>query len=269
VKRILTFLLALWAAASFAACGQQPDETTSATNDAPATKTIYVHSSVTQEFGSSVTRTEYAYDDENRISNIVVYTNDVEAERYNVESNADGNAVRWTNGETTMESSYDDLGRTLGTVVYMNGTVVSSTAYIWEGNLRTGVISSGEGFESRHNFIYDEAGHLIRQDIYTNGELTGYSICTNDENGRILHATSYLPDGSENYTITYTYGDDTETRTTSLPDGTVSQKTIVTYDENGNLSTSVSYNGEGTITSKETHAWRAIIVPIDSPRAPI
>ena len=61
----------------------------------------------------------------------------------------------------------------------------------------------------------------------------------------------------------------TESRTTTLADGTVTQKTVLTYDENGNLSTSVSYDGEGNVKSKETHTWRAITVPIDCPRAPI
>lgn len=270
MKKFLVLLLALWAVLILAACGNKaPEESTDPSDTAPATKTVYLHSSVTQEHGSSVSRTEYVFDDNDRITHIVIYSGDKEVDRYDVENDENGNAIRWTNGETTMECSYDDRGRTLGTTVSMNGSLVSSTAYLWEGELRTGITTSGESFESRHSFTYDEAGHLIRQDIYNNGQPAGYSICSNDEQGRIAQATSYLPDGSVASVITYTYAEGTESRTTTLADGTVTQKTVLTYDENGNLSTSVSYDGEGNVKSKETHTWRAITVPIDCPRAPI
>lgn len=269
MKKISAFLLALCTVLCLTACNNpdQPDNTDETT--VPTTKTVYLHSSVTQEYGSSVTRTEYQFDEKDILTDIVIYSGDEETDRYRVQCDENGNATRWSNEETTMECRYDDRGRTLGTTVSMNGAVVSSTTYIWEGDLRTGVTSSGEGFESRHTFTYDEAGHLIRQDIYTNGELTGYSICTNDENGRIVQAINYLSDGSEGSAIRYTYSDSTETRTTTLPDGTVTQKIVLAYDETGNLSTSTTYDGEGSIVSKETHVWRAVEVPIDCPRAPI
>lgn len=264
----LRILLAILLVACLCACGDKtPDDSTEDT--APTSKTIYLHSSVTQEYSTSSSRTEYVYDDQDTITHIVIYSGEEEVDRYSVECDENGNAIRWTNGETTMECSYDDRGRTLGTTVFMNGSQVSATAYIWEGDLRTGITSTGEGFESRHTFTYDEAGHLIRQDIYTNGDLAGYSICFNDDQGRINKAASYLPDGSTGSTITYTYGDDTETRTTTQPDGTVTQTTVLTYDDNGNLATSVTCDGEGNMISKEIHEWRAVTVPIDCPRAPI
>lgn len=268
MKKLLALGLALGALCLAACNANSPDDTTVPTDD-PNTKTVYLHSSVTQEHGSAVNRTEYVFNDEDRITDIVIYSGEKEVDRYTVESDENGNAVKWYNDETTMQCSYDSQGHTLGTTVFMDGVQVSATSYVWEGDLRTGVVSSGENFESRHTFTYDEAGHLIRQDIYTNGELTGYSICTNDDEGKLLEAVSYLPDGSIGSTITYTYGEGTETRTTTLPDGTVAQKVVLQYDEHGNLSTSTTYDGKNTIISKETHVWRAVEVPQDCPRAPI
>lgn len=270
MKRIFLLFTALSAALCLCACDtQSPEDTTAPTETEPTTKTVYLHSSVTQEHGATSNRTEYVYNDEDLLTHIVIYANDEEVDRYTVETDENGNAIRWTNGETTMQCSYDDRGHPLGTAVSMNGNAVSATTYQWEGDLRVAIVSTGEGFESRHTFTYDEAGHLIRQDIYVGGELTGYTICTNDDSGKILKASSYLPDGSASTIITYDYGDGTQTRTTTLPDGTVTQKIVMTYDENGNLATSVTYDGEGEILSKDIHVWRAVTVPIDCPRAPI
>jgi hypothetical protein len=85
----------------------------------------------------------------------------------------------------------------------------------------------------------------------------------------VVNATAYLPDGSAASQITYVYGDVTETRTTTLADGTVTQIVVLTYDENGNLATSVTRDGAGSVIEKQTHLWRAVTVPIDCPRAPI
>ena len=51
------------------------------------------------------------------------------------------------------------------------------------------------------------------------------------------------------------------------PDGTVTQKTVITYDDQGNLLSTVIYDGSDTLISSETHTWKAIQVPIDCPRA--
>lgn len=270
MKRIFLYLAAALCCLCLTACQTDtPPETTAPIQSVPTTKTVYLHTSVTQEHGASVTRTEYVYDEADRLTHIVTYANDQETSRYQVQCDENGNAIRWSSGNTAMQCSYDAEGHTLGTSVLMDGRTVSATTYEWTDGLRTAIISTGKDFESRHSFTYDEAGHLVRQDIYTNGELTGYTVCTNDEQGRVVNATAYLPDGSAASQITYVYGDVTETRTTTLADGTVTQIVVLTYDENGNLATSVTRDGAGSVIEKQTHLWRAVTVPIDCPRAPI
>ena len=56
---------------------------------------------------------------------------------------------------------------------------------------------------------------------------------------------------------------------TTLPDGTVNQTAVLTYDQYGNLLTQEIFDRNGQLISKETHTWREVIVPIDCPRASV
>lgn len=273
MKKILLFLCL---AVCLSACGKaDPDPTLSSTADTvatdPTTKTVYVHSSIRQESSVAVSRAEYIFDENNFVSEVIQYSNDVETLRYTVECDKNGNFSKWICGEMVIEYAYDEQGHSLGSDYYQNGELMSSTEYIWDGDLRTGTIATSpqQNLENRSQITYDENGNMLRQDLFVNGELSSYSICTTDEQGRLTGTTAYLPDGTAGASTTYTYEGSTETRITAQADGTVTQKTVITYDDHGNILSAVVYDGEGTVISTETHTWKAIQVPLDCPRASV
>ena len=81
--------------------------------------------------------------------------------------------------------------------------------------------------------------------------------------------TVYQPDGTLLYANTYTWEGTTQTITSALPDGTINQTAVLTYDEHGNLLTQELYDSDNTLVSKEIHTWKAVEVPIDCPRASV
>lgn len=279
MKKVFTLLLAICAVASLAACSKSPDPTVNSTGDSaptePPTKTIYVHTSICQESVAAVSLTEYVYDEKDHVCEVVQYSNDQETLRYSVECDKNGNYSKWTcvteGSDTVIEYSYDDQGHCLGSDHYQNGELISSTEYVWTGELRTSITvkSIQQAMNNRSQITYDENGNMIRQDLYVNEQLSSYYICTYDDEGRITRAVTYHPDGSVNYTTDYTYEGSTETRLNTQANGTVTRKTVITYDENGNLSSSVNYDGQGNLLSTETHSWKAIEIPVDCPRTSV
>lgn len=259
-------------------CAGEPEETTVPTESAapePATKTVYVHASITKEYGAAVSRTEFLFDETDRVTQVVIYSNDAEQMRYSVECDENGNYTRWSATVSGMESvteyTYDAQGHSLGSSVYMGGTLMSATVYTWEGDLRTSITTTmpAQNMEQRAVMTYDETGRLIRQDTYVDGTLNSYAVCTTDEQGRLLTTASYQADGTAVSTTTYTYDAATETRVTTDPDGSVTQQTVLTYDEAANLLTSTVSDGDGNVLSSETHVWKAVEVPIGCPRASV
>lgn len=278
VKKLLALILALSLVLCLAACGETPDPTEptgTADTTQKQTKTVYVHSSITQQAGENVTRTEYIYDDQNVLTQVVQSVNDAQTNTYNVECDENGNFTKWSadveGTQMVTEYTYDEQGRSLGTFAYMNGVLMTSTEYTWEDGRRTSITTKmpTQELEQRMVFIYDENGCMLRQDAYLNGELNGYIIYSADEQGRTAAATSYQPDGTVSLAGTYTYEGSTTTVITSRSDGTVEQKTVTVYDEQGNLSQSTVYDGDGNILSSEKHTWMAIEVPLDCPRASV
>ncbi len=259
-----------------AGCSEKPGETTPTTEPAPTTKTVYVHASIIKEFGSAVSRTEFVFDEQDHVTEVVVYSNDTEQMRYAVECDENGNYVRWSSTGGNMDSyteyAYDEHGHSLGSTVYIGGNVISSTKYDWEDGKQTAVITTmpAQDMEQRAAMTYDEQNRLTRQDTYVNGALTGYSIFTSDESGRITTAAAYQSDGTAVSVTAYTYDGATEIRTTTdAVSGTVTQTTHLTYDEQGNLLTSAVYDGENRLVSREAHTWKAVVVPPDCPRASV
>lgn len=253
------------------ACNHQPDITEPTATTLPQTKTVYVHASITQEYGSTVNRTEFLFDLQNHVNQVVIYTNGEETKRHGVQCDENGNYVKWVSDGSVTEYSYDDQGNSLGMRLYLNDVLISSTAYTWENGLRTSVTTTMEaqGMTQRILMTYDSSGHLLRQDTYTADTLSSYSIYATDEEGRPTAITIYQPDGTLLSTSTYTRDGSTETITASLPDGTVNQTAVLTYDEHGNLLTQEIFDGNGQLISKETHTWKAVTVPIDCPRASV
>lgn len=254
------------------ACTKSPASTTEVTVPTePQSKTVFVHTSITQEFGSTVSRTEYLFDEQDHVTEVVVYTNDTETKRHSVECDENGNFIRWHSDGSVTEYTYDDHGHPLSVLIYINDGLVSSTEYTWENDLRTSVTSNivSQGMTQRAIMTYDSSGRLLRQDSYTADTLISYTIYSTGGDGRIASVTAYLPDGTLLYTSTYTREGTTETITSTLPDGAIHRTAVLTYDEHGNLLSQVICDSENNIISKEIHTWKAVVVPIDCPRASV
>lgn len=275
MKKLLFLLLALMLALS--GCGSEPEVTapTTAANDSQ-TKTVYVHTSITRTDATATHRTEYLYNDRDILTDVVITGEDgVELQRYQVNCDNHGNPKDWNTSLDGVKSSiaykFDEHGHTLGTYAYSNDTLITSTEYTWSGDLRVSntVKAVSQGFEQRIEYTYDENNRLTRQDQYVDGELTAYAICTCDDQGRLITSQGFDLEGNPSSTISYTYEGNTETRVTKKKDGTVLQIQTLTYDEHNNLLTNTLTGSDGTLVSTETHTWKAVEVPFNSPRASI
>lgn len=238
----------------------------------PEMKTVYVHTAITREMGGSINRTEYRFDERDRVREVLVYTNGQETNRHSVECDENGNFIQWTSLDGTVtQYSYDEKGHSLGFSMYAGAVLISSTAYTWEGDLRTSVTTKmpAGGMEQRAILLYDDQGHMVRQDTFLNGTLSHYAIYTTDVKGRVTTVETFYPDGTLSLHSTYVWEKNKETVTNALPDGTVSQTIEMTYDTNGNLLSQVVRDGQGNLVTKETHTWKAIQVPVDCPRASV
>lgn len=276
MKKLLSLLLSLTVLLCLTACGTELDMPTEDTTPTqPQTKTVYVHSSVTHTLGSTTSRTEYLYDDGDLLTATVVYTGEEESRRFSVTCDENGNPIRWVANvdgtESATEYTYDEQGRNLGTYLYTDGKLVTSTESTWGNDRRVSVIAKAppQNYESRSEYTYDENGGLIRQDLYVNGQLSSYAIYTCDEQNRPVRSDSYTPDGTPSGAVTYTYDGNTETRTFLNASAAVTQTTVLTYDAHGNLLTSTTSDSEGKVLSSEVHTWKAVEVPVDCPRASI
>lgn len=254
------------------ACGSKPDPAPASTEPTePPYKTVYVHTAITQEFGSTVSRTEYAFDENDQVIEVIVYTNDTETKRHSVQCDENGNYTRWTSQGSVMEYTYDDEGHSLGMTMYIDGQEVSSTAYTWERGLRTSVTTrmAGQDMTQKVLMTYDSGGKLMRQDSYSADTLDSYSIYAYDSDGRVVAMTTYNPDGSLYSMASHSWDGNTQTIITTDPFGDVMQTAVLTYDEARNLLTHTVYNAYGDQVSKETHTWKAIQVAPDCPRASV
>lgn len=270
MKKIIASLCALSALLCLTACSANPapEETTAPT--APPYKTVYVHTSITQEFASSVSKTEFLFDEQDHVSEVVVYTNGTETKRHSVECDENGNYIRWTSDGSVMEYDYDEFGHSLGMSMYIDGELISSTRYTWENGLRTSTTTTlaTQNMTQKALMTYNNAGHLLRQDNYTADTLSSYSIYSTDSQGRTQSMTTYQPDGTLLYQNTCVWDGTIQTVTTTQ-DGSVVQTSVLTYDENGNLLTHTVYNANNELVSKETHTWKALQVDPDCPRASV
>ena len=272
MRKITALLSVLALAFGLSACGGPSEPGPAATDPTePPYKTVYVHSAITQEFGSTVSRTEYVFDDMDRVTEVIVYTNDVETKRHSVQCDENGNYTKWTSDGSVMEYTYDGEGHSLGMTMYIDGQEVSTTAYTWERGLRTSAITrmAGQDMTQKVLMTYDSGDKLLRQDSYSAETLDSYSVYAYDADGRVAAMTTYHPDGSIYSIASHSWEGDTQTIITTDPVGSVMQTAILTYDEAGNLLTHTVYNLYGDQVSKETHTWKAIQVDPDCPRASV
>lgn len=270
MKKIIALIAALSVLLCLTACTQEPAPTEPPPTEPPY-KTVFVHTSITQELGSTVNKTEFLFNEQDHVSEVVVYTNGTETKRHSVECDENGNYIRWTCDGSVMEYAYDEQGHSLGMTMYIGGEVVSSTRYTWENGLRTSTTTtmSTQNTTTKTLMTYNAASQLIRQDSYTADTLSSYSIYANDAQGRVQSMAAYQPDGTLQYKITYAWDGNTQTATLTQADGSLAQTSVMTYDENGNLLTHTVYNANNELISKETHTWKALQVDPDSPRASV
>lgn len=270
MKKVYASLAALGLCLGLAACAENPAPGPAEPTQPPY-KTVFVHASITRESGSTVSRTEYVFDDADRVTEVVVYTNDEETKRHSVECDENGNYTRWTSDGSVMEYAYDTEGHSLAMSMYIGGELVSATEYTWEKGLRTSVTTTmaGQNMTQKVLMTYDSGGTLLRQDSYNADILVNYSIYAYDSQGRVSSMTTYHPDGSLYSVGTHTWEGNSQTIVTTDRDGAVMQTAVLTYDENHNLLTHTVYNALGDQVSKETHTWKAIQVDPDCPRASV
>lgn len=273
MRKYLSILLALMfllIGCSKESATPQPSATEPASKPQnPEVKTIYIRTSHTQSSGESVTRTDYILDESNLVCQVVIYTNDTETGRYDVECDENGNYIRWISENITSTFHYDEDGRPLGKRVYAGQVEISSTEYTWEGGNQVGVVDVNGPQEQRTAWFYNESGQKVREELYQNGVLIQYSKITSNGDGRPASQDVYMADGTLHSTVSYHYEGLNCTATTTSSDGTVEQRTAYIYDEHGNLLTATVYDGEGQMVSQVVDTWKAIEVPSNSLRASI
>jgi len=266
MKRLLCLLLPVLL---LAGCGQDVPEEPVETQ--PQTKTVYVHRSLTRTQGDTTGRTDYIYNDENLLTDVIVSDAEgKELQRYLVTCDGNGNPVEWASAAgNTVTYTYDAQGRTLRTETYSGETFMTSTEYIWSGDLRISTTVKTASMEQRTEYTYDDKGCLTRQDMYYSGILTSYGLITLNDDGKPAQCSTFDQEGNPTGTVTYEYEGATEKRITADAQGTVLQTQILTYDDHGNLLKSDLVDYGGAVVSSEVHEWMSIEVPYEAPRASI
>jgi len=251
----------------------KPGQTTAPTQPQIPTKTVYVRTSYTNKSDTMDARTEYVYDENDLLTEVIQYSGTTLTKRYAVTCDENGNYTQWDSesDSETLSAHYfwDEEGRNLGNAQYLNDVLQYSTTYTWTNGLLTDTVSSmpEQSLETRLQYTYNSENVRVRSDYFVNNSLQRYGIYSTDDQGRVASVSFYLPDGTAYYTTSYIYGTLIETQVTQSADGIVTQKIVTTYDEHGNLLTSQTYDGKNTLLSTETYTWKAITVPQDCPRA--
>ena len=269
MKRLLCLLLVL--GLLLAGCGKKKTMEQPETEPVITTKTVYVHRSITRTQGTTIGRTDYLYNDENLLTDVIMSDGDgKELQRYLVTCDENGNPVEWASAADNMVTyAYDAQGRTLRTETYVGQVLMTSTEYTWSGNLRVSAIVKTSTQEQRTEYAYDEKGGMTRQDMYVDGVLSGYGLYTLNEEGKALLCQTFDPQGNPLTEVTYEYQGNTEKRITTDLQGQVQQTQILTYDDHGNLLQNNLKDGSGADLLLEVHEWMPLEVSLESVRASV
>ena len=265
MKRLLCLLLLVLLLTGCAESGpEEPVE-----NNTP-TKTVYVHKSITRSQDSNSSRTEYVYDDENWLTDVIISNGEgAQLQRYLVHCDENGNPLEWSSGDgTSIRYTYDAQGRTLRTDTYSDDTLLTSTEYTWSGSLRVSTTVKTLTLEQRTEYTYDDKGCMTRQDLYTGGVLSSYGLFTLDDEGKATLCSTFDAAGNPVAEVRYEYEPNKESRITSDLQGAVLQTQTMIYDDHGNLLENKLTDANGTVMT-ETHEWISIEVPAGTPRASI
>lgn len=184
------------------------------------------------------TRVQFSYSDDNTVITMTAEGSDTVAQ---------------------FRRTFDENGRILQTEEYEGGVLVNTVIneYDEEGRLRSCVTTYPD-----HEFYvsitqtntYDDAGNCIAEEtafVFTeDAPLVSRKECTYDEAGRIL-TESHFTDGEPDSVFTYTYDSNTMTRTCTEPTGISSGRLVYTYDDHGNQLRIDAYDG-----AEETWVYR-------------
>jgi YD repeat-containing protein len=269
MKKLLSLLLL---SLLLVGCGKKaPNAAEVPTETEPTVKTVYVHSSITRTQGTTIGRTDYIYNDENLLTDVIMSDGEGnELQRYLVTCDENGNPIEWASADDHMVAyTYDNRGRTLRTETYVGENLMTSTEYTWSGNLRISVTVKAASQEQRTEYAYDEKGGLTRQDVYVGGALSSYGLYTVNDEGKPVLCQTFDPEGNPVAEVTYEYEDNNEKRITKDVHGKVLQTQILTYDDQGNLLKSDLVDGTGAVVSSEIHEWLPLEVSVDAIRASV
>ena len=143
-----------------------------------------------------------------------------------------------------------------------DGKVVNCTLTFYpSGALHTETIDENPG-KNPNVITYREDGTFISQYIYDPNAITGegptdvYRLHEYDENNYCVKISYYYFDQLHHY-ITYDFSDDglTTTKSVYLGDGTLDTYTVTTSNDAGQIASSFTYKGDGTMIEGTEYAY--------------
>lgn len=155
------------------------------------------------------------------------------------------------------ETEYDSDGRQLTFIQYTDGVETSRVEYSYTDSSVIGTITQdGETGTMKQVYEKDEAGNITHIEMYVDDVLYSVSDATYDENGNILVTTQTSITIDRTTTVTYTYDEKGNNLTVTYEYGEgLGMTTENTYDENDRLLTAMTYDLDGTLSSREEHSW--------------
>ncbi len=265
MKRLVCLLCAMLLLAGCA--GEAPEKPE---EPVVQTKTVYLHKSITQSQNNTSSRTEYSYNAQNLLTDVIISDGEgASLQWYLVHCDENGNPIEWSSADgTVIQYTYDAQGRSLRTETYSDDMLLTSTEHTWSGALRVSTTVKTPTQEQRTEYTYDDKGCLTRQDRYVGGVLSTYGLFELNEEGKAVRCNTFDPEGNPIAQVSYEYDLNTEKRITVDLQGTVLQTQTMTYDDHGNLLENKMVDVNGTVLT-EIHEWISIEVPVNVPRASI
>lgn len=184
-------------------------------------------------FSYPVSRTDYTYDEQDRILTITYRS---------------GLGVK--TGSVTY--TYDDEA---GTVTEESPTE-TRTQYLGENGEVLRIVTLSNGKEVETVYEYDELGRDIRSTRYDNGVLTTIYETRYDDQGRVLESTARSPEGEILWQTIYLY--EGNTVTTRDESGNWSLETL---RPDGQVETQENYGPDGKLLSRSEYTYQEIQVP--------
>lgn len=286
-KRILSLLLSLTAAISFAACSGRSTETKyiltefeTTLSDGTVRKTVNHFDENWIQTGSTVysdgeveMEITYELNDRGDLKSVTYTMEDtVVVEEYVSTYDEEGRIIRtdtYTDGEktasSTIERSYGEDGVLLSTV-QTTLTSVYENYYNPDGTLaKTVTTMMDPGVTHTTEFTYDEQGNEIRS-VTTgqNGVISSETNSSYDAQGHITISvdTHYNADGSPRETTAAEYLWDGLIKTTRIltAEGTSDHYAVTEYDEAGNMIRHEIYSG-GQLMSRQVMTYVPVEIP--------